>query len=267
MSRRRACCRSRASPLHRPGAALRPGVGRWPTGSAGAGWTAAACAARWTDVGLHGLDRDEQLARHLLVRVSRARSVASPRARAGTAGRARSPRLATMSIDSGERVQDEAGQPGREHRVAVGHAADGVDQLGPPLIDLVTYPRAPARITPITSSAASETDTARNLLLRHSCSCTLLASPRPHHHRAGGRRAGRRRAGCWPIDRDPRRRDVGRLADDRTPLGRSRTSPRPGTSRGRRPPRPGTVGAGSAGPGHPIRRAVGGRVAGPGPVG
>ena len=47
-------------------------------------------------------------------------------------------------------------------------------------MDFVTYPRAPARITPITSSAASETDKARNLTSgAFAVTCLMTSAPPP----------------------------------------------------------------------------------------
>ena len=85
-----------------------------------------------------------------------------------------------------------------------------------PVIVLVTYPRAPARIVPITSSAASETDRARKRVV---ASCFAAAgSAQPTHH------LGATAAGEVHVEQHHLRLvlehglhglvDVGRLGDD-----------------------------------------------------
>ena len=61
---------------------------------------------------------------------------------------------------SRERVEHEACEPRGEHRVSVGHPPAPLCRSAGSMV-LVTYPRAPARTRSITSSGASETDSAR----------------------------------------------------------------------------------------------------------
>ena len=155
--------------------------------SARGGSTAAACAARSTRASRPSSPRDAGSQRSPCSD-SRARSGAAPLAHAPSARRARvAHRLVRV-----EGVEHEPGEPRREDRVAFRNACDRLGQVV--ARDRLRHvARAPARTTAITSSAASDTDSARNRtrpLRRDACDHRLATAVREmdveqHHVRVG----------------------------------------------------------------------------------
>ncbi len=222
---------------------LRPAGGRRPSGTARAGWTAGACAARG-DVRLDRLDRDEQVRGDLLVGVAAGEQpehVALPVGELVELG------VGRRRLRAGERVQHEPGQPGQNtaspsatRRIA----ASGRDRRS-------SWSRSPGHPP---GSARSRprprrTDSARN----RTCGVpdrSSTARPPP-----SGMCTSSSTTSGW-VRRSPRPpRDTAGLAHDldrrRWPARRGR---RTGTSRGRR--------RGRRAPAGPRLRALGLRVVG-----
>ena len=150
------------APRKKPGparVAARRGAARQPSGRARAGWTAAACAARPTRGSRSFLTDQHELAGGLAGRCSRGRSAAAPRAREGSARRApsstaRRARPGTRRARSPASRGEKPASPSATRCTASTRSA--------PLMRLGDVAAGPAAHHPMTSAAASDTDSARN---------------------------------------------------------------------------------------------------------